>query len=108
MTDKYIVLVRKKNGKKYFRAVPETAEKPTVNQAITRINFGEAAKKAKGKKFTGTLPPAAEIVREELRGKKVGRTVKLKKWEEILLKEAKKEGKKKYEEILKVVEEWLH
>ena len=101
MAEKYIVLVTKKNGKRYFRAVPETAEFPTINQAITRINFGEAAKKAKGKKFNGHLPPAAEIVKKELKGKLVGRTIKLKKWEKLLLEEARnEEERKKYIEII--------
>ena len=105
MKNKYLIIVQKKDGKKYLRAMPETAENPTVYQAMTRINLGEVAKKAKGKKFTGFLPPAAEIVKRELKGKKVGRTIKLKKWEKLVLGEAKnEEEKKKYLEILNLVE----
>ena len=105
MKDEYVVLVQKKNGKKYWRAMPETAENPTVYQAMTRVNFGEVAKKAKGKKSTSSLPPAAEIVKRELKGKKVGRTIKLKKWEKLVLEEAKnEEEKKRYFEILNLIE----
>jgi len=45
------------------------------------------------------LPPAAEQVKK-LRGKKFGRTRKLRKWEELVLKEARKEGREDWEEII--------
>ncbi len=85
---KPIVLVRRNKPRKifYFRAKPITAYRPTYKQLLTRIKFGEVAKKAKGMKMTGDLPPAAEIVKKELSGVKYSgpSEEKPKKWQLIL------------------------
>ena len=93
--DRRIQIVRR-GDKSYFRAEPITAKYPTKGQIMSRIRFGEIAKKAKGKKFKGDLPPAAEIVKREMSGAKFARKRRLKKWELILLEEAKKQGKEKF------------
>jgi len=67
----------------YFRAKPRTAYEPTVNQVKSRLRFAELAKKAKGRKFTGELPPAAEMVKQ-MKGERFGRTERPRKWEVIL------------------------
>ena len=67
----------------YLRAKPRTAYDPTIPQIKSRLRFAELAKKAKGKKFTGELPPAAEMVRQ-MKGERFGRTERLRKWELIL------------------------
>lgn len=83
--DKPIQLVfrQKPRPLMYFRAKPRTAYDPTVNQIKSRLRFAELARKARGKKFTGELPPAAEMVRQ-MKGERFGRTEKLRKWEIIL------------------------
>jgi hypothetical protein len=45
-----------------IRNVPYTAVKPKPKQLAVRIAFGRIASQAKGKKKTGFLPPAAELV----------------------------------------------
>jgi len=60
------------------------------------LAFGKLAQKARN--FESDLPSAAEKVKK-MRGSKFGRTRKLRKWEEILLKEARKEGRREWEEI---------
>ena len=98
--DRRIQIVRR-GDKSYFRAEPITAKYPTKGQIMSRIRFGEIAKKAKGKKFKGRLPPAAELVKREMSGEKFARKRRLKKWELILLEEAKKQGKERlYRKIL--------
>ena len=83
--DKPIQLVfrQKPRPLMYFRAKPRTAYDPTVNQIRSRLRFAELARKARGEKFTGELPPAAEMVRQ-MKGERFGRTEKLRKWEIIL------------------------
>ncbi|RLG30728.1 hypothetical protein DRN97_10170 [Methanosarcinales archaeon] len=83
----------------YLRAKPCTAKDPTIHQLKSRLAFGHHAKKARNKNIESDLPPAAEQVKK-LRGKKFGRTRKLRKWEELLLKEARKEGREEWEEII--------
>ena len=85
MDDKPIQLVfrQKPRPLMYFRAKPRTAYDPTVNQIKSRLRFAELARKARGKKFTGELPPAAEMVRQ-MKGERFGRTEKPRKWEIIL------------------------
>ena len=97
-----------RNGKAYLRAEPETAKYPTKNQIKSRIVFGEIAKQAKGQKFkignkfVREMPPAAEMVKEKMTGMEIGRTRKLKKWEEILLNYGAKAHQ--YEKILRLIE----
>jgi len=67
----------------YFRAKPRTAYDPTVNQIRSRLRFAELARKARGRKFTGKLPPAAEMVKQ-MKGERFGRTERPRKWEIIL------------------------
>jgi len=67
----------------FLRAKPRTAYEPTVNQVKSRLRFAELAKKAKGRKFTGELPPAAEMVKQ-MKGERFGRTERPRKWEVIL------------------------
>ena len=55
----------------FFRAKPRTAYEPTPAQIRARIEFGLAATRARGRRFTGLLPPAAEEVRA-LRGRSFG------------------------------------
>lgn len=83
--DKPIQLVfrQKPRPLMYFRAKPRTAYDPTVNQIKSRLRFAELARKARGRKFTGELPPAAEMVRQ-MKGERFGRTEKPRKWEIIL------------------------
>jgi len=45
-----------------IRNVPYTAVMPKPKQLAVRIAFGRIASQAKGKKKTGFLPPAAELV----------------------------------------------
>ena len=47
-----------------LRNVPFTAVSPRPKQLAVRIAFGRIAKGAKGQKMTGTLPPAAELIRQ--------------------------------------------
>jgi hypothetical protein len=56
----------------FFRAKPRTAYKPTPAQIKARIEFGLVARRARGRRFTGPLPPAAEEVARELRGRSFG------------------------------------
>jgi len=67
----------------YFRAKPRTAYDPTVNQIRSRLRFAELARKARGRRFTGELPPAAEMVKQ-MKGERFGRTERPRKWEIIL------------------------
>jgi len=67
----------------FFRAKPETAYNPTIPQIKARLRFSELAKKAREKKFTGDIPPAAEMVKL-MKNERFGRTAKAKKWEIIL------------------------
>jgi hypothetical protein len=85
LDDKPIQLVFRQKPRPliYFRAKPRTAYEPTVNQIKARLRFAELAKKARGKKFTGELPPAAEMVKQ-MKGERFGRTERPKKWEIIL------------------------
>lgn len=78
-----LVVRKKPRYTVYFRAKPSTAYNPTIPQIKARIRFGELAKLAKGKKFSGELPPAAEEVKR-MKGLKFGRTYRPKKWEIIL------------------------
>ena len=83
-----LVLVHRKKPREiyYLRAKPYTAKEPTIHQIKSRLAFGHHAKQARNKSIESDLPPAAEQVKK-LRGKKFGRTRKLRKWEEILLEE---------------------
>jgi len=83
--DKPIQLVfrRKPRPLIYFRAKPRTAYDPTVNQIKSRLRFAELARKARGRKFTGELPPAAEMVKQ-MKGERFGRAERPRKWEVIL------------------------
>ena len=67
----------------FLRAKPKTAYDPTVNQIRSRLRFAELARKARGRKFTGGLPPAAEMVKQ-MKGERFGRTERVRKWEIIL------------------------
>ena len=67
----------------FLRAKPRTAYDPTVNQIRARLRFAELARKARGRKFTGELPPAAEMVKQ-MKGERFGRTERPRKWEVIL------------------------
>jgi hypothetical protein len=55
----------------FFRAKPRTAYEPTPAQVRARVEFGLAAGRARGRRFTGLLPPAAEEVRG-LKGRSFG------------------------------------
>jgi hypothetical protein len=56
----------------FFRAKPRTAYEPTPAQVRARVEFGLAARRARGRRFTGLLPPAAEEVERELKGRSFG------------------------------------
>jgi hypothetical protein len=56
----------------FFRAKPRTAYDPTPAQVRARIEFGLAARSARGRRFKGPLPPAAEEVRRALKGRSFG------------------------------------
>ncbi len=95
-----IVFRRKPYPTVFLRAMPCTARNPTTNQIKARVAFGEAAKKAKGVRYKGKkvdIPPAAQAVKESMKGKRFGRTEKLPKWATILWDVAKEEGLSKEE-----------
>ena len=83
--DKPIQLVfrQKPRPLAFLRAKPRTAYDPTVNQIKSRLRFAELARKARGRRFTGGLPPAAEMVKQ-MKGERFGRTERVRKWEVIL------------------------
>jgi len=97
---KPLVLVHRKKPRElwYLRAKPATVYRPTYKQILTRIRFGEIAKKAKGAKMKGDLPPAAEFVKKELSGIKYEGEAeeKPRKWE-LVLAALLKNGKIKIE-----------
>jgi hypothetical protein len=67
-----LVVRRKPRTVVFFRAKPRTAYEPTTPQLLARYAFGTAARRARGRKFTGTLPPAAEEVERALKGASFG------------------------------------
>jgi hypothetical protein len=67
----------------FFRAKPRTAYEPTTPQLMARYAFGLAARRARGRRFTGLLPPAAEEVRA-LRGMSFGGRPREPEWFKIL------------------------
>jgi hypothetical protein len=67
----------------FFRAKPRTAYEPTPAQVRARVEFGLAARRARGRRFTGLLPPAAEEVRV-LRGRRFGGRPKEPVWLRVL------------------------
>jgi len=97
----YQLVMRNKPRKKWY--IRKLSDSITPNQARLRIEFGEISKRLKEE--YGKLHPIvrAELIGEALRGREFGRTIKLRKWEEELLKEL--EGLS--EEELKVLEETL-
>ena len=74
----------KPNYIRYIRAKPYTAYKPHPGQALSRIIFGLIAKQAKGKKMTGELPPAAELVKQHMKGMEIAQKPKIPKWVKIV------------------------
>ena len=108
MREEMIQIVHRKDGKTFPRAQPRTAKYPTENQIKVRILFGKIAKQAKGEKFkvgnkfVKEMPPAAIKVREKMKGAKVGRTRKLKKWEMILMDYGKRTHQ--YKKVLQLLE----
>jgi len=90
--DRPISLVHRKKPREifYFRAKPRTAYRPTTPQIKARLRFAELASMAKGRRFTGNLPPAAEMVKR-MKGERFGETIKPKKWE-VILSESLKRG----------------
>jgi hypothetical protein len=67
-----LVVRRKPRTVVFFRAKPRTAYDPTTPQLLARYAFGAVARRARGRRFTGLLPPAAEEVARELRGRSFG------------------------------------
>jgi len=78
------ICVVNRNGKTYYRAYREDAEKPSPYQILARIALGEVGKKAAGTEMTGELPPAATLVREKLTGAYFGHKYRPRKWETLL------------------------
>jgi hypothetical protein len=68
----------------FFRAKPRTAYKPTTPQLLARYAFGMAARRARGRRFTGLLPPAAEEVARSLKGMSFGGKPREPLWLKIL------------------------
>jgi hypothetical protein len=68
----------------FFRSKPITAYTPTEAQLKARTAFAEVARRAKGRRFVGMLPPAAEVVRTELRGRKFTTEFRPPKWLKLL------------------------
>jgi hypothetical protein len=68
----------------FFRAKPRTAYEPTPAQIRARIEFGLAARRARGRRFTGLLPPAAEEVARALKGRSFGGKPREPLWLKIL------------------------
>ena len=68
----WLVLVRRRKPREkwYVRAYPRTAIMPTLAQVEQRIRFGEAAKRAKGRRGLAPdgLPWAAHFVKEGASG----------------------------------------
>jgi len=78
------ICVVNRNGKIYYRAYREDAEKPSPYQILARIALGEVGKKAAGTKMTEGLPPAAALVKKKLTGAYFGQTYHPRKWETLL------------------------
>ena len=78
------ICVVNRNGKIYYRAYREDAEKPSPYQIQARIALGEVGKTTTGTKMTEGLPPAAVLVREKLTGAYFGQTYHPRKWETLL------------------------
>jgi len=68
----------------FFRAKPVTAYEPTTPQLMVRVAFGEVARRARGMRFVGILPPAAELVRNYMKGVKFSESSRKPKWLKVL------------------------
>lgn len=77
----------RRGDKWYIRKAPETIFKPTEYQIKQRIVFGEISKLVK--EMYGKLHPAerAKVIGELMRGRRFGRTPKLKKWQILAMQE---------------------
>lgn len=92
--DHLVLVVREKPRRRvYVRSMPETAFKPTPAQIQARIAFGEAARLAKGLKMTGSMPPAAEMVKKVMAGLKFKPSKRREpKWVKVLEERARELG----------------
>jgi len=82
-----IVVRKKPRLTVYVRRKPVTAYKPTRAQIRARIAFGRAAGRTKGVRYAGRghgLPPAAEAVKKELKGRSFGGKPRKPEWLKIL------------------------
>jgi len=68
----------------FFRAKPITAYRPTEAQIRARITFAKIARRAKGRKMSGQMPPAAEEIKKSMSGMRFGETIREPKWLKIL------------------------
>jgi hypothetical protein len=106
-SDERHIVLKVRNGRPYFAAVPRTAKHPTVAQMLQRLRLAEVASRARGLKMTGELPPAAEAA-EALRGRPTGMAQrKLRIWEQELLEQVREQFPEPAEQqrMIKVVME---
>ena len=92
------------NGRLILRSTTKSVIDPSPAQMRARISFAEIAKKAKGKKMTGDLPPVCDIVKDELKGKRyAGHRVRKPEWQKELEWTAKQMEPIESEEMLKKI-----
>ena len=74
--NEYYILQRSAKGKLYLRRYNPN---PSINQVKWRVLFSKITKSIKGKKWRGIydMPIAAIVVKEKLKGKRVGRVERL-------------------------------
>lgn len=68
MREEPVIQIYLYHGRPILRSATKNARHPTEAQEEMRDVFKEIAHRAKGMKMTGNLPPAAEIVAEEMKG----------------------------------------
>lgn len=108
-SDERFIVLKRRGGRTYFSAVLRTARNPTVGQMIQRLRLAEAAARARGRRMTGELPPAAEEA-QALRGRTTGYAQrKLRIWEQELLDQVRAQFPEPAEQqrMIKVVMEAL-
>ena len=104
MTEEPIIQVYLYHGKPVLRSATKNAKHPTEAQEEVRDVFKEVAHRAKGTKMEGDMPPAAEIVAEEMKGWESKKKKKRKKvWEQEMEDYALRriETKERAEEVVR-------
>jgi hypothetical protein len=103
--ESYVQVYLYKGRKVVLRAPPGT--EPTEAQRKSRAMFSETAKGARGRRMTTALPPAAELVRERMKGWRTGISSRpAPRWVRILVDHLSRLGLSE-REVLDVVEALL-